>query len=398
MKGLLLDINVLHHNPTQQYMINFLNTTFDELVIYGPGFVSTEELEAGIEKFVYNNNFDFIIDNGFFTFLSLKEKKGVLLDVNVNSFKNYLFKFFKNYKNLEQYLRDMYEFYKNTKEKKLYFAPTMDTYGLKKEKIKILKEKNIFIMAPGEGFTQEAENMPFMKYDACFEVKKDSILESNWYHFVNEYPEKIINLGHYVDMSEFFYSPLEDRKYISSVPGFHYYRRKKAFKELKKHNIKMHSNIQKVIYAILNKLKIPVFSSYLGIKFYNIIFQNILFETKYIYTDGAGDDFPIRKFLEVPASGSILLASEFIGMKRWGFKDGENYISTTPENIIEKIAYLENNRKEAQKIAIKGRDLIWEKHSLIARSKQLRETLEEIKNQSYKKSYWKDGEYIIEKE
>jgi len=52
-----------------------------------------------------------------------------------------------------------------------------------------------------------------------------------------------------------------------------------------------------------------------------------------------------------------------------GFKDNENYISCTKENVIDKINYIcdEKNRKEINRIRLNGYTLVKTNHTIINR-------------------------------
>ena len=75
----------------------------------------------------------------------------------------------------------------------------------------------------------------------------------------------------------------------------------------------------------------------------------------------------IQSIFEIPASGSLLLAHDNNvkeHMKKLGFIDGENYISCTIENILEKVKYICDplNRKEVDRIRFNGYKLICNRH------------------------------------
>ena len=80
----------------------------------------------------------------------------------------------------------------------------------------------------------------------------------------------------------------------------------------------------------------------------------------------------VNKFFEIPASGCLLLAyDEFVKepLKEIGFIDGENYISCTKNNIVEKIEYIcdENNIDVINKIRTCGYNLVKNNHTKMNR-------------------------------
>ena len=84
----------------------------------------------------------------------------------------------------------------------------------------------------------------------------------------------------------------------------------------------------------------------------------------------------VCKFFEIPASGALLLAHDSNvkeHMKKLGFIDGENYISCTISNMLEKVKYICDplNRKEIDRIRYNGYKLVINHHKLSHRMEYL---------------------------
>jgi hypothetical protein len=109
-------------------------------------------------------------------------------------------------------------------------------------------------------------------------------------------------------------------------------------------------------------------------------FEYIKYLNKFLccFTCCANKNLPyiLGKFFEIPSSGSLLLAfDEFVKdeLINLGFKDGENYISCTLENMEEKIRYILNpeNLEEINKIRKNGYEFVWKYHKQTDRLKYI---------------------------
>ena len=158
----------------------------------------------------------------------------------------------------------------------------------------------------------------------------------------------------------------------------------------------MPSKVHNKIFSLLNRLGFKVYNKLFFIKMYNFIFSRHLQNSKIVYTCGSGLNSPIRKFYEIPASGSILLCSPFYGFTALGFSAKNSCpVDVETDDIPRIIKTLLQDEVRAQEIAAAGREHIWEKHSLGARSKQLKRCLDSILCQKFAGSCWKNGEYRV---
>lgn len=111
-----------------------------------------------------------------------------------------------------------------------------------------------------------------------------------------------------------------------------------------------------------------------GIDFYKKLNEYIC-----CYVDTARE-YTLGKVFEIPASGSLLLCMnpEIKDIfEILGFQDGENYISCTRENILQKIDFIldPKNRTEIDRIRENGQKLIKEKHNYENRYKVFMDVL-----------------------
>ena len=178
--------------------------------------------------------------------------------------------------------------------------------------------------------------------------------------------------------------------------GVLYNNRKNILKQLKKSNIKLPSRIYNIFYSFLNKIGFSPYSNIILLYLYNSIFQYNLFNSKISFTSGSELNIPVRKFFEIPAHASLLLAYPCNGFEDLGFKNNINYIKlNNDEDIIDITTSIINDKVKAQDIATKGQELIFRHHSTTARSNQLKNCLEAIQANNYNGSFWKNGEFKV---
>ena len=216
--------------------------------------------------------------------------------------------------------------------------------------------------------------------------------------FVKEIKHRLINLIHFVSESEFFWQSLSLRKYDAAVPGTLYYRRKIAYDNLVNASfskIKFAKKLHEYPIKIIDKLGLKPYSNVYIKHFYNLAFQQRMEKSKVCITDGGLIDFTIRKFFEIPASGSLLACWPTTNFNQLGFKDGINCIVLDNESdILEVIHAIAKDPEKYQLIASEGQRMVMDKHSLLARSKQLQDSFERILDNRFEGTYWEEGKFI----
>ncbi|MCT7510735.1 glycosyltransferase [Aliarcobacter cryaerophilus] len=388
MKILYIDIDIKYHAPTRN-LIPLLLKKIADVDFYGLGYQSQELLDKGVESFIKENNkYDFIIVNEQVIWNSLNFKKRTNSEMMEAYKKNYSINF--DISKIGNFLIEMFDFFMSYQGNKIVFLLETDYYNLKENQINILKDSNAFFITEGEQFIKYKKDLIDLKNETFYSHTND-----NWANFVIEYNQKIISVSQFVGEDEFSFSNINDRKNIIEIPGTNYYNRKKAFKIIYKSEFSYSKKHYMKVYKILSKLGFYPYSQKILMKIYQWLFRDLINNTKYTYTCGSGLEWPIRKFYEIPALGSLLIATPCSGYKELGFEDKVNFILSKPENLIENINYLEKNPDLAQKIAKSGQDLIWKSHSLSARAYQIKQSLEAIIDNNFYGTYWEDGKFYI---
>lgn len=105
--------------------------------------------------------------------------------------------------------------------------------------------------------------------------------------------------------------------------------------------------------------------------------------------------YPVAKFFEIPAQGSLSLAMPCVQYESYGFKEGVHYIHTEPENIIEVLKYVKLNKKLCKKIVRNSQELVMREHSFKNRIRQLEDVLRAFQKDKAIQAGYCDGKYEI---
>lgn len=88
--------------------------------------------------------------------------------------------------------------------------------------------------------------------------------------------------------------------------------------------------------------------------------------------------YPVKKYYEIPACNTLLLASNSPELYDLGFRDGENFVGINSQNFLEKAKYYLRNDQEWKRIASNGYNLVRRKHSTTKRVKEFVEIIVKI--------------------
>ncbi|MFC5451036.1 glycosyltransferase [Paenibacillus aestuarii] len=91
---------------------------------------------------------------------------------------------------------------------------------------------------------------------------------------------------------------------------------------------------------------------------------------KIFFTDDLIYHYPVKKFFEVVACNTLLLASGSQELKDLGFVDGETYVEINQENFEKKAKYYLKHKEERKQIANNGYKMVRARHSIDRRSQE----------------------------
>jgi hypothetical protein len=377
---LFLGFNKKYVNPYTETILRILGSIMD-VCFYGLGYSNQEDLDLGIEKWIaLQEDFDFIMTDGSVVLSS---------EVNVNVDENSLFSMdiinFTPKGNYFKHASEFYSFFMNSSHKKIVLAG-FDAYQIKQTTVDYIEKTKAYIIDFGGHQLYDSLESINKKYELNKFKAND-----NWYNFLKKHDERIIVAPHTIGSLEFDFTPIALRKNKFTVIGAGYPERKQASKILP---LKMRFNIfiDRIKGFFLSRLK-PKMTIRKMALYQSSYFKKIT-DSQLSYCSGGPVLYPVRKYYEIPARGSVAIGRQCSGFDDLGFIDGVNFI--VAHNNTELEASLKKySLNELQKIADQGRKLIWEKHSDWARRKQLLETFNLIFKGTFKGSYWDKGEYKI---
>jgi hypothetical protein len=95
------------------------------------------------------------------------------------------------------------------------------------------------------------------------------------------------------------------------------------------------------------------------------------------FADCSKYKYVVKKYFEIPATGSLLLADGGVSeqMAKLGFVEGVHYIAASSENLEEMIRYVlsERNRSEIDAIRRRGQELVLNRHKTADRARMIDE-------------------------
>jgi hypothetical protein len=100
-------------------------------------------------------------------------------------------------------------------------------------------------------------------------------------------------------------------------------------------------------------------------------FNRALNQSRSAFTCASSMQYLLMKYFEIPASGALLFAEQIPYLDAMGFKDGEHYISVTPDNFRERMTHYLNGSyyAEGEVIAKNGHDFVHAHHTWKGRIK-----------------------------
>lgn len=398
MKILYADVNVKYMNPTPNLMPALMQTINEDATFYGPGFVSQDEIDIGIQKWCeLTGPYDAIIVGSWTPILV--DSYEVAVDNSLNFLNKYVVRSFQ-LDTAKTFIQDIQQnLNKLDVPLKIYCGLAYDYYATSQAQIDKIEALGLSLIAPNHQFSQRLEDLPeFIKQEPYYQ-KKAKRLSNSWQDFVSQQPERIITATHFVSPDEFSFNALAVRNNLISVPGVGYHLRKEAIKNLR---TKGYYNISSAsfssVYKLANRLGLRVYGRSIPLKLFNFLFFRVLSNTKFIYTARGAFGTPVRKFFEIPAAGALLLCTPCLGYDELGFNNNEHYIETAPGGLVDVLDKLSSEFKTTQRIATAGRKLVDSKHSINARANQIRACLNEMVDGNYLGSYWDKGRFVMKKQ
>lgn len=110
---------------------------------------------------------------------------------------------------------------------------------------------------------------------------------------------------------------------------------------------------------------------------------------------GSGAGYPVRKYLEVPAVRSALVAYPCVGFEDFGFKDGVNVAFTAPEDAGKTMRRLLSNDTVCRRMIDSSFNTVLRLHSVERRARETLECLRRLRAGSLGGAQFVDGKFEI---
>ncbi len=386
---LFLTFDVDYMSPTRQQIKKALVSGCD-VVLFGPGHSSWEDVAAGPASFVERHGpFDIVMGDENALIPPPKSE----CELPDRSFLNHACSFDRSliWKGAEYY-----EFLRAYDGTRVISLMQSDFYNFPPEQIEWLEQNGDYFMLFGEelvlpkGAADRSMMLPGLVNEKIFNAWTDRYLE-----FLRRNKERIISTPHVVDLYEFFDRRLIRRPFEWSVLGASYDSRRIARQKLDAAKIRRSGKLLHLLVAGSEHTPMNIYAHRWSINFSNQAFRRALRQSRYSFTCGSVTRYGIRKFYEIPANGCVLVTDPCQGFGALGFVHEKNALICDPRDILDVHAWLEADIERAQTIADEGRTLVYERHSVPARAKQFQEVFDRIFDGSFRGSYWKDGGIVF---
>lgn len=378
---LLLAANWSSYVKTEEFFFKALNEFF-EIVPYGPGYTPLNEIQDRLEDiFLEKGPFDLVMVDRLLYFNSLSEHFYSIIG-NKLKFNFDIGKYFDINRRFPIGLEDC--------PVPLFVSMLiLDYYLCPKHYIELAEKRtNHFFISMGDrDFILPLSELPNAKDELFYSKATD-----RYSHFLKRNVNRIIPFLHFVDESEFVCFN-KNKKNDWCIPGSKYYFRKLIMDKLSLYNIKYVSST--LIIQILQVLEkaglLQLYRHHATIKIYYREFQKMINSSWFTFTCGSGLMWPIRKYFEIPAFGSLLVCVPCSSFEKMGFVDGVNCVTidlSDNNNFLSKIP----NKESASVMIQKGQRLVRDKHTAQVRARQFKNIYELIKEEMVEYVFWKGGD------
>lgn len=392
-KILFVGINYKYINPTASLLQTALSRVC-RVHFYGPGYVGDEVLSQGVDRYVDSvGGVDLVVAT-----------KDVAGDYSAEMLNRFLSRYAVPADGARVSPRvfvDVRSFLVKNRDRVVISLLDVDLFALQTCHFDTFLTHGRYFIGWGSGaidmsrLEQELESEPYVK------AKRGKGMELGLFEaFSIEQRENIITLGHFVSETEFSYAGLSARPNDVFVPGARYHRRAQIRRELRsRRELVVASDRYRIPFQIANRVRLWPHSNFYTAHAYNLAFQRQMARSKACVTDGGIINFTIRKFVEIPAAGALLVCWPTTDFSDLGFRHGVNCLAVSSERqVLDSLAAIAADPPSFQHIASAGRELVLRQHSVSARSAQLAGAIERVLKGTFRGSYWQQGGFVLNRQ
>ena len=131
-------------------------------------------------------------------------------------------------------------------------------------------------------------------------------------------------------------------------------------------------------------------------KLYYYRFQTGIHRSRVSITCDGTVGYPIRKFFEIPAFGSVLAGRFCRNAESLGFRHGETcFHLEEPAGVVKLARMLARDDSLARRVATAGQEMVREFHSVQARIGQFMMLAESLASRRFKTARWEAGRLSV---
>ena len=419
MRLLIIDVN--HEHPNTMHR-NFYKSLSEVMSVeyYGPGYTEESVLREGLKVFLSGKkHFDIIMVTWAFVLTCIDFSSPRVIyrwhRYEVSKYKiGTAIRY--DYGILKELLK-----YNGSRKVLVYYHDVVNLSDEWYEKIRSILENDFYLLTCG------AEFLPLRNS----EKRKvfGQTITNNVLRLDKDFHDKIISIPVQAAMpDEFEYRLLKEREYDWVVPGCinsDYPERKKIFDRISKAGYSIwdealdrgmaykYSRITRKDSCVYFSRKEKLINTYL-LNASNVYIPNQIkaeelgrFHENYrvglrkarmAYADGGLGKAIVRKYIEIPAAGTVLMCDDIVGLGKLGFKDGVNAVFVNSQNVVKKTRQICLDADYMQSLADEGRNLIIQKHTVSHRVRDVRRAFKMILEEAYCGGCWENGEFYIDGE
>ena len=386
MKILFVSPNLVYINPTQSLLPIALGMKAD-IFCYGNGYVSDELLEQGIDRFVDAiGGVDLIVSSLYFA----KDYTAERINAGLKNYAGYS----KRFSVSDKVLADIKGYLRRNRTRVVVSFLDSDIFASSQQNLDSISAHGKYYLGPGTG-SFSLKGASAEKY-VHTKLKKGDVL-GLYDNFAEDNKQYIINLQHIVADNEFFWQQLFLRPYDLTIPGSAYYRRAELYKFVKSiSGVRVARKSYEYLYKAADRLGLRPYANYYLVKLYNMAFQQRLVNSKMCVTDGGLIAFTVRKYFEIPATGALMACWKTSNSAELGFEDGISCLELDSFSQVRDYAMdVSKHPEKYQDIATAGQRMVMNSHSLTARSDQIYQSLQRIKQETFSGSSWVTGKFHL---
>jgi len=223
----------------------------------------------------------------------------------------------------------------------------------------------------------------------------------NWEKIINLFPVRI-EIPFSLSSSELQYAS-NDTLWDVCVPGANYTTRKIAKKQIEKENLSIApyqrkvNSVVKLLYDLNRMLpaRLRPYTLRRIIPFAQKKQRHIVSRSRAAFVCGSIYRYPVRKFFEIPAARSAMMAYPCVGFEDYGFKDGENVVVALPEDAGRAANRLINNTPLREKLTVNAWEMVRRLHSAEKRVSDLVECMRHLEKGKLRGAQFINGQYEI---